>query len=306
LIIGGAAGGGGLLVLVLAAALFRRHRGLHQANRRNTGGGVSNRAFSSGGNDDDNNNDDDDDALLQPPLLGTSSRLSSNLATPPTLANGFFFQGRELWQSAGRNGLDASKLFEVLRGTPEHNQVTALLLETLPMKTVDRLERVENGALHEAYKMTEKSIRNQVAQLPRGGFIPGAAAANDQLTRRLFHGTSAVEAIVNSTDGHGFLPLLAGTAVGAIYGDGTYFARGASYSDSGYARVLPNGQKQLLVVDVITGIYCKGKKGMKMCPELPGQQFARFNSLVNDVLNPTIFVVQHSGQAYPAYVITYH
>ena len=124
----------------------------------------------------------------------------------------------------------------------------------------------------------------------------------------------AVEAIINSSDGVGFLPLLSGTCVGAIHGDGTYFARDAWYSD-GYARTLATGQqmgraaagqRQLLVVDVITGLYCKGTQGDKMCPLLPGEQYASYNSLVDNEADPRIFVVQHTSQAYPAYLLTYH
>ena len=90
-----------------------------------------------------------------------------------------------------------------------------------------------------------------------------------------------------------------------IFGNGTYFARDASYSDSGYARTLPSGQKQMLVVDVLVGRSTPGQQGMTMCPLLPGEQYTRYNPLVNKVVNPSIFVVQHSNQAYPAYLITY-
>ena len=121
----------------------------------------------------------------------------------------------------------------------------------------------------------------------------------------LFHGTNAVEAIVNSVDGHGFLPMLAGTSTGAIWGDGTYFARDARYSDD-YARTLPSGDKQMMLVDVLVDLSTKGAQGMKVCPFLPGQSYARYNSLVNRVQDPSIFVVQHSNQAYPSYLITYH
>lgn len=124
----------------------------------------------------------------------------------------------------------------------------------------------------------------------------------------LFHGTTAIESIVNSTDGHGFLPLLTGTAVGGLFGDGTYFARDAKYSDA-YARTLPSDtgqkQKQMLVVEVMVGKWTRGKKGVKVMPLLPGQQYARYNSLVNDRNDPSIFVIHHSNQAYPAYLITY-
>jgi poly [ADP-ribose] polymerase 7/11/12/13 len=235
-------------------------------------------------------NDDDDD--VDDALLAVTNPMFDPLSD------------REHWMSTGQKGHNASKLFLVHPRTEEYNAVTQLFLATMPGKTVDRLERVENGLMHEVFKMTEAAIRKQVNGLTKP--VRGAGAASDKLVRRLFHGTSAVEAIVNSTDGHGFLPLLAGTSTGAIYGNGTYFARDASYSDGGYARTLPTGQKQLLVVDVVTGVYCKGSGGMNTCPLLPGQKYARYNSLVNDVTDPVIFVVQHSGQAYPSYLITYH
>ena len=43
-----------------------------------------------------------------------------------------------------------------------------------------------------------------------------------------------------------------------------------------------------------------------MYPVVQGERFVRYDSLVDNVANPKIFVVQHSSQAYPAYVITYH
>ena len=63
--------------------------------------------------------------------------------------------------------------------------------------------------------------------------------------------------------------------------------------------------QQMLLVDVLVGRFVQGKEGMKMCPLVPGSQFARYNSLVNRPADPSIFVVQHSNQAYPAYLITY-
>jgi len=45
---------------------------------------------------------------------------------------------------------------------------------------------------------------------------------------------------------------------------------------------------------------------MRMPPLVSGEQYIRFDSLVDDEANPTIFVVQEGSQAYPAYLITYH
>jgi len=125
-----------------------------------------------------------------------------------------------------------------------------------------------------------------------------------RMRQMLFHGTNAVEAIVNSVDGHGFLPMLAGTSTGAIWGDGTYFARDAGYSNY-YARTLASGDKQMMLVDVLAGLSTQGAQGMKVCPFLPDQSYARYNSLVNRVQDPFIFVVQRSNQGYPSYLITY-
>ena len=181
------------------------------------------------------------------------------------------------------------------RSSTEHVAITAEFTKTLSSATIDRLERVENGFLNESFELQATVMAKSI----------GAEYNAAEMRQLLFHGTDAVEAIVNSTDGHGFLPLLAGSKVGAIWGDGTYFARDARYSND-YARTLPNGQKQMLVVDVLVGRWAQGKKNMSMCPLLPGEQYKKHNSLVNRVQNPTIFVVQHSNQAYPAYLITYH
>ncbi len=79
------------------------------------------------------------------------------------------------------------------------------------------------------------------------------------------------------------------------------------FSDTDKVRgVLCFGGLQMLVVEVAVGLWTKGAKGMKSLPVLPGEKFRRYNSLVNDEAEPTIFVVQHTSQAYPAYLITYH
>jgi len=53
------------------------------------------------------------------------------------------------------------------------------------------------------------------------------------------------------------------------------FARDACYSD-GYARTLPSGQQQMLLVDVVVGLaWARGSSGDKMRPLLPGEQFKR-------------------------------
>lgn len=205
---------------------------------------------------------------------------------------------RDHWSSSNKAGADARKRFLVDSTSDEYKTVAASFFKTQTDKNIDSIERIENGALQESFATSERNMREQLKSWD-------PAATSSSIVKQLFHGTKAVDLIVNSTDGHGFLPLLAGTAVGAIWGDGTYFARDAKYSDA-YAEQLPSGRKQMLVVDVLVGRYTQGVKGMKMCPLLPGEKYNRYNSLVDNTQHPGIFVVQHSDQAYPKYVITYH
>ena len=87
----------------------------------------------------------------------------------------------------------------------------------------------------------------------------------------------------------------------------TYFAVDCKYShNGGYVSQLPNGLYQVLVVAVVVGRSAQGSRGMKRLPPVPGGgPHMRVNSLVDDVFHPKIYVVQHSNQAYPAFVITY-
>jgi hypothetical protein len=150
--------------------------------------------------------------------------------------------GRGRWQSRDRAGLDDNRLFPVAQGGEEFRTIAGEFTRTLPAVSVDEIQRVENGPLHELYSVHRRNVERDVEAVRAacsGGVRRGP------LVLMLFHGTSeeAVQSIVN-TDTAGFLPLLSGTTTGALWGDGTYFARDASYSDA-YACRLPSGQKQV-------------------------------------------------------------
>jgi len=204
---------------------------------------------------------------------------------------------RQQWVSTGKRGMDDTKLFPVSASTDEFTGIAARFKQSMPNASIVGIDRVENGSSHEAFQLQTVTLEKAL----------GADWDESKMRQMLFHGTKelkAIDSIVNSADGHGFLPLLSGTSTGAAHGDGTYFARDAKYSD-GYAAKLPSGRKQMLVVNVLVGLWAQGKAGLKMPPFLPGEKHRRYNSLVNNVDNPSIFVVQHSNQAYAAYVITY-
>ena len=121
--------------------------------------------------------------------------------------------------------------------------------------------------------------------------------------RQLFHGTSkeALEAIIHNN----FDRVFAGTAVGARYGRGSYFAVDAKYS-IGYSKPDNDGNCYMCLVRVLTGEYTKGTSGMMQPPPKdPNNPHKLFDSTVNDEQTPKIFVVFKDPQAYPEYLIIF-
>ncbi len=107
----------------------------------------------------------------------------------------------------------------------------------------------------------------------------------------------------------GYLPMLSGSEVGAIWGPGTYFARDAqnshNYTERKNDELTGHIQRKMVLNRVIVGEWVQGAPEIKKFPLAKGEQYRQYNSLVNDVKDPFIFVIQHSNQVYPSYVITY-
>ena len=99
------------------------------------------------------------------------------------------------------DGFGRDKLFTVPVTSEEFGRIAGRVQETMPRAVVERIDRVENAALHESFLLQVSTLKQEM----------GADWDAASMRRLLFHGTEAVEAIVNSVDGHGFLPLLAGT-----------------------------------------------------------------------------------------------
>ena len=91
----------------------------------------------------------------------------------------------------------------------------------------------------------------------------------------------------------------------SLWGKGIYFARDASYSH-GFAGRDTKGRKQMLMCLVVTGVSCLGYKDMPfVSPFVDRDKRHVYNSAVDDLSNPEIFVVPEGRQAMPAYIIHY-
>ena len=172
------------------------------------------------------------------------ARLHAHRTIAPTPFSTLPF--KDYWVSTGQMGMDATKLFPVAPGSEEHSIIKDGFMRTMAQYTVCAIERVENGYQHEDFCFALAGIKQTMGEEFKEEF-------NQRL---LFHGTDDVGRIVNA-DSTGFLPLLVGSgwaympgggiskqdSTGAVYGDGCYFARDASYSHA-YASTLPKARRR--------------------------------------------------------------
>jgi hypothetical protein len=219
---------------------------------------------------------------------------------------------RQRWASKQHRGLDSQKAYEVPCGCEEFQKVAATFLgfpkeqpfyrghtdATWHHTSIIRIERIENGLQEEGsaqpyFESLQKSIEEQGIS-----FEPGLH------TRWAFHGTSAIDSIVENPM-TGFQPLMSGTRLGSVWGAGTYFARDAKYVvDSNLCAPAADGSKRMLMCLLMTGMSCQGSPDHRGV--LPFRQKPhRYNSSVDSLSSPEIFVMQHPGSAYPAYVVTF-
>ena len=92
-----------------------------------------------------------------------------------------------------------------------------------------------------------------------------------------------------------------------VYGNGVYFARDASYSArSTYSPPDQNGHKYMYFVRVLTGEYTQGSRGLLVPPSKdPTNPTILYDSVVDNVQNPGVFVTFNDTSNYPEYLIVF-
>lgn len=162
-------------------------------------------------------------------------------------------------------------------------------------KQIHRIERVQAGgqlgAIDAYYTSVQKTLESQ-----------GTRFVNGVHTRWLFHGSRAIDSII-SDPLNGFKVTLSKTT---MWGMGSYFARDAQYPDDHgfFGEPRPDGTKDMLLCLVVTGMSTLGDEAYAIKPYRNGTQY-RYNSFVDSLSNPEIFVANTSDAVLPAYVITY-
>ena len=90
-----------------------------------------------------------------------------------------------------------------------------------------------------------------------------------------------------------------------MYGKGVYFAQDAEYSARRtYAKPDERGDQRMLLCRVLVGAFCNGEKDALVPAERDAGGIL-FDTTVNKVANPSIYVTYHDAQAYPEFLIKF-
>ncbi|XP_051544403.1 protein mono-ADP-ribosyltransferase PARP12-like isoform X2 [Myxocyprinus asiaticus] len=168
----------------------------------------------------------------------------------------------------------------------EYNEIKRLFTTTMSGFNILRIERIQNKALWEVFQWQKDRMKKN-----NGG--------RDVAEKKLFHGTDPKheDAIcLNNFDWR-----ICGTH-GTAYGKGSYFARDANYSHS---YTVDSGTRCMFVCRVLVGDYTTGHSSYLRPPSKDGGDTIFYDSCVNDIHNPSIFVVFEKHQIYPEYLIQY-
>ncbi|KAM3832885.1 protein mono-ADP-ribosyltransferase PARP12-like isoform 2-T2 [Vipera latastei] len=179
------------------------------------------------------------------------------------------------------------KLVEISNSSEEYHEIKMLFEKTMQDYIIHRLQRIQNPSLWQVFQWQKE----QMKKLNRGKEID---------ERLLFHGTSTSH--LYDICGQNFDWRICGTH-GTLYGKGSYFARDACYSHA-YCKS-KRQTKTMFVARVLVGDYVQGKASYVRPPPKSNQSNGFYDSCVDDVLNPSIFVIFEKYQIYPAYIIEY-
>ncbi|XP_052014480.1 protein mono-ADP-ribosyltransferase PARP14 isoform X2 [Apodemus sylvaticus] len=220
--------------------------------------------------------------------------LSTNTATAP---QGQSFTVQRLVKAeaeipANWSDMKQKKLLVVSLQTsdPEYNMVESAFRHSCSNFVIEKIERIQNPALWSRYQAYKK--------------IMDEKNGNVRNEKQLFHGTEASS--VPQLNSNGFNRSYAGKNATA-YGKGTYFAVNAAYSaNDTYSKPDTNGRKHMYYARVLTGNYTNGNHSLIVPPSRDPQNVTDlYDTVTDNALSPSIFVVFYDNQAYPEYLITF-
>ncbi|CAI9714736.1 protein mono-ADP-ribosyltransferase PARP14-like [Octopus vulgaris] len=186
----------------------------------------------------------------------------------------------DTWSPMGDKEL--FKIVPVTNG-PEYDDIQATFRRNLPSYRIIKIERIQNKTLYHGYQVLKRKFEVE----------------NPNITNEvdgLWHGTT--ERAVKGINESGFNRSYCGKNATA-FGEGVYFARDIQYSASdAYSTPDHHGTKRIYQCSVLAGRVMQGQRGLKVLQE-------SYNSAVDNIQTPNIYVIFHDFQAYPNYLITF-
>ncbi|KAJ8391031.1 hypothetical protein AAFF_G00096520 [Aldrovandia affinis] len=185
-------------------------------------------------------------------------------------------------------------LLEVPPSTKVYQSIYSLFHSTMPETKAEiiSIQQVQNIFQWDKYQRQKEHMQSR------------SADQSGSLERHLFHGTtedSAKEICLNNFD-----PRVSGKN-GVAYGRGSYFAQEASYSIKYAPATGGGGCQHMFLAKVLVGNIVVGNSSYCRPPQLnplkPGYEL--YDTCVNQMPKPSIFVVFDSCQCYPYYLIKY-
>ncbi|XP_021419512.2 mucin-5AC isoform X1 [Oncorhynchus mykiss] len=178
------------------------------------------------------------------------------------------------------------KTVTLLSSDRVYQKVQRLFNKTMRGFQITNIEMVQNRDLWEVFQWKRDLMKKN-----NGG--------KNSKELHLFHGTDPkhVDAICRDN----FDWRLCGTN-GTKYGEGSYFARDAKYS---HCFTSHSGVRSMFVCWVLVGDYTRGKSDLRRPPSKGEGNPTFYDSCVDNVLNPSIYVVFEKHQVYPEFLIRY-
>ncbi|MEE6477949.1 hypothetical protein FKM82_011681 [Ascaphus truei] len=180
------------------------------------------------------------------------------------------------------------QLVDVPSKSAEYTKILGMFTKTVSGHVVKKMQRVQNPSLWQVFQWQKE----QMKKTNRGGDVD---------ERHLFHGTDRTHftAICHQN----FDWRICGTH-GTLYGKGSYFARDASYSHN-YAAPSKDNIRTMFVARVLVGDQAVGNPSLLRPPPKHGSSTHAYDSCVDTLFQPSIFVVFEKHQIYPEYVLEY-
>mmetsp|Transcript_68030 Transcript_68030/g.168059 ORF Transcript_68030/g.168059 Transcript_68030/m.168059 type:complete len:412 (-) Transcript_68030:108-1343(-) len=201
------------------------------------------------------------------------------------------FYCRQYW--TGQNVKDRLILVADKNCQEYHNIITEFT-RTMSKSDVLALYRVQERGRHEAFTGLRDLVREEAGQ----------NWEESLMEKWLFYTAANLERMVKA-DTTTVFKSQAALGRSAPYGDGIYGMREASLAADDAVPGDDGRTKQMLVVRAVIGRYCQGKHGMAGPSNLPGQNRKTFTSMVDNLAEPMVFVLQNPTYLYPAYLVTY-